>query len=133
VHGIDLGKLSPAERKVLELVLDPKQKNVQSKIPLVNNIRKRMDPTTAIHDPLSFYARFVKPFLNGKDAYRMYAPRLMSAVTIMHDFSIATGKRINQNPLFGPKPTQATTPVASPTKGMSPIDIMAHNAKNRIK
>lgn len=131
VHGVDLKRLSPAERKVLELVLDPAQKDIPSNIPLVNNIKSRMDPIKDIHNPMMFYTKFVKPFLNGKDAYRTYVPHNMSSVTVLKDFSIATGKPINKNPLFGQKPVQSTTPEKPSTTGMSPIDVMAQAAKNK--
>ena len=132
VHGIDLKRLSPAERKVLELILDPDEKDVPSRIPLVNNIKARMDPIEEIQNPMTFYTKFVKPFMNGKDAYRTYVPNLMMNVTVLKDFSIATGKKpvrdpmLNQ-PLFGKKPE----PAKQDTTGMSPIDIMAQNSKNR--
>lgn len=133
VHGIDLKRLSPAERKVLELVLDPEQKDIPSKIPLVNNIKARMDPIEDIHNPMNFYTKFVKPFLNGKDAYRTYVPRNMMSVTVLNDFSIATGKKPVRNPLFGPKqePTQQPGAQQQSTAGMSPIDVMQQNARNR--
>ena len=136
VHGIDLKRLSPAERKVLELVLDPEMKDVPSRIPLVNNIKKRMDPIELIQNPALFYARFVKPFLNGKDAYRTYVPTRMMNVTVLHDFSIATGKK--KTPVATPfskpepqQPQQAVAPEKQSTAGMSPIDIMKMNAQNR--
>ena len=132
VHGVDLKRLSPAERKVLELVLDPEQEDVPSNIPLVNNIKARMDPIKDIHNPVTFYTKFVRPFLNGKDAYRTYIPHNMSTVTVLKDFSIATGKPINRNPLFGQKPMQTQqTPEKPSTTGMSPIDVMAQAAKNK--
>lgn len=132
VHGVDLKRLSPAERKVLEIVLDPKQKDIPSNIPLVNSIKRRMDPIKDIHNPMPFYVKFVKPFLNGKDAYRTYIPKLMLNVTVLKDFSIATGRKPVSNPLFGNKPAvpAAVGPV-SQTKPLNAIDLMAQNAKNR--
>lgn len=101
IHGIDLKRLSPAERKVLEIVLDPKQKDTPSRIPLINNIRKRMDPIEEIQNPQTFYAKFVRPFLNGKDAYRQYIPHLMTGVTRTQKAQISTGKAPTEKPLFG--------------------------------
>ena len=130
VHGIDLKRLSPAERKVLELVLDPKQKNVPSRIPLVNNIKARMDPIENIHNPMTFYTQFVRPFLNGKDAYRTYVPHNMAGITVLKDFSIATGRKPVENPLFGKKPeVEPTKPAAQEPQHRTPIDIMASNTK----
>jgi hypothetical protein len=101
IHGIDLKRLSPAERKVLEIVLDPEQRDKPSRIPLINNIRKRMDPIEEIQNPQTFYAKFVRPFLNGKDAYRQYIPHLMTGTTRMRKAQISTGKSATENPLFG--------------------------------
>lgn len=134
VHGIDLKKLSPAERKVLELVLDPEQKDVPSRIPLVNNIKKRMDPIEEIQNPTAFYTKFVRPFLNGKDAYRTYVPHNMSMVTVLKDFSIATGKKPVENPLFGKKPGEHKPndpnqpPETAKPQALNPIDVMKQNA-----
>lgn len=133
VHGVDLKRLSPAERKVLELILDPEMKDVPSRIPLVNNIKARMDPIELIQNPMAFYSRFVRPFLNGKDAYRTYVPVRMRNVTVLKDYSIATGKKPVERPLFGKKvePQQPQAPEKPDTTGMSPIDIMKMNAQNR--
>jgi hypothetical protein len=123
VHGIDLKRLSPGERKVLEFLLDPKKKNTPSKIPLINNIRKRMDPISDIQNPMTFYSKFVKPFLNKKDAYRQYIPKLMSGVTRISQAKISTGKPDTKDPLFGKVPDPLAKPQAEP-KALSPIDVM---------
>jgi hypothetical protein len=128
VHAIDLKRLSPAERHVLEVIMDPDQNKKPSRIPLINNIMRRMDPTLMIKNPMAFYTQFVKPFLNGKDAYRTYIPHNMMTVTVQKDVKIGTGKKPIENPLFGPK--QVQEPTGQP-KAVSPIDIMAQNAKNR--
>lgn len=129
VHGIDLKRLSPAERKVLEIVMDPKQNRRPSRIPLINNIMRRMDPALLVKNPVAFYAQFVKPFLNGKDAYRTYIPHNMSTVTIQKNVEISTGRPPPpEKPLFGAKP--AAEPAEEP-KALTPIDIMAQAAKNR--
>ncbi|MHA2045170.1 MAG: hypothetical protein ACW99G_10265, partial [Candidatus Thorarchaeota archaeon] len=63
VHAIDLKRLTAAEREVLNAVLDPKQKGKTHKLPLVNDILTRMDPTELIRSPTSFYNQLVKQFL----------------------------------------------------------------------
>jgi hypothetical protein len=132
IHGIDLKRLSPAERTVLEAILDPEQADKPHRLPMVNDIRRKMDPISLIRNPMVFYTRFVKPFLRHKDAYRTYIPRLMSGITKVRGASVKTGKKPIENPLFGPKPgqQQAQQPAAQP-KAKTPIDIMQQNAKNK--
>jgi hypothetical protein len=132
LHAIDLKRLSPAEREVLEAVLDPEQKDKPHRIPLVNDIKRRMDPIEMIRNPVAFYTKFVKPFLRSKDAYRQYIPSLMSGITKIKDASIKTGKKPVANPLFGQKPgqTQTQQPTAQP-KPLTAIDVMKQNAANR--
>lgn len=131
IHALDLKRLTPAEREVLEAVLDPEQKDKPHRLPLVNDIKRRMDPAELIRNPVAFYTKFVKPFLRGKDAYRQYVPSLMNGITKVKDAKIKTGKKPVENPLFGPKPMQGTDtkqPSAIP-KAHTAIDIMAQNAK----
>lgn len=126
IHGIDLKRLSPAERKVLEVLLDPKMRDTPSRIPLINNVRKRMDPIEEIQNPQSFYVKFVRPFLNGKDAYRQYIPHLMTGVSRISQAKISTGKPPTKNPLFGQvlNPfTKAQT--AKMNEPLTPADKMA--------
>ena len=142
IHGVDLKRLSPAERTVLEAVLDPKDKDKPSRIPLVNDIRRKMDPSMLIRNPVAFYSRFVKPFLRGKDAYRQYIPSRMSAITKLHNASIS-GKKANEKPLFpgaelGMSSPEDIAAMSSPhaqepqqTGGRSPIDIMRANAAKK--
>lgn len=127
VHGLDLKRLSPAERTVLEAVLDPEQKDTPHRIPLVNDIKRKMDPITLIKNPIIFYTKFIKPFLRGKDAYRVYIPARMKSITTVKNAKVSTGKKPNDKPLFGPKPQ------AEPEKpkAMTAIDIMKQNADAR--
>jgi len=131
LHGIDLHRLTPAERRVLEDVLDPEPQRGPSPIKLVNDIRKKMDPLELIKNPVVFYVRFVKPFARGKDIYRQYIPRRMSNVTVVRAAKIGTGKPPVPKPLFGPKRPVEREPITkdTDTKGLTPIDIM--KLKNR--
>lgn len=133
VHGLDLKRLSPAERAVIEAVLDPEQLDKPHRIPLVNDIKRKMNPLELIKNPVAFYTKFIKPFLRGKDAYRTYIPHNMTAITKVLGASIKTGKKPVDKPLFGQKkePAAPTEPGRSPTAGMSPADIMAQATKNR--
>ncbi|OGR24991.1 MAG: hypothetical protein A2139_14885 [Desulfobacca sp. RBG_16_60_12] len=127
MHAIDLKRLSPAQRAVLEAVLDPEGANKPHRIPLVNDIRRRMDPIQLIRNPVAFYSRFLKPFLNRTDAYRQYIPKRMTSITVVKDATISTGKAPNKHPLFPPKP-QTLPGYATTVKGLqtpgTPIDIM---------
>ncbi len=133
VHAIDLKRLSPAEREVLEDVLDPEQKDKVHRIPLVNDIKRKMDPLALIRNPVIFYTKFVKPFLRGKDAYRQYIPGRMSGITVVRGAKISTGKKPVERPLFGPKFPGQELGMASPEElgGMTPIDIMKRNAAKK--
>lgn len=130
LHGIDLKRLAPRERKILEFLLDPEMKNAQSNIALVNMIRKRMDPIAEIGNPMTFYTKFVKPFLNKKDAYRQYIPKLMSGVTKIKNAKIGTGKAPVKDPLFGKVPSPVVK-TAEPPKPLTAIDVMKQNAAKK--
>jgi hypothetical protein len=67
MHGLDLKRCTPAEREVLEAILDPDLKDKPHRIPLVNDIKRRMDPIELIRNPVVFYTKFVKPFMRKKD------------------------------------------------------------------
>jgi hypothetical protein len=99
MHGIDLKRLTPAEREVLDTIMDPAQRGKTHRIPLVNDILRRMNPVEDIKNPMSFYSKFVKVFLRNKDAYRTYYPHHMLHVVISKQTSV-TGKVINPKPLF---------------------------------
>jgi hypothetical protein len=77
MHGIDLKRLTPAEREVLEAILDTKAKSKPQDIPLVRDILARMDPVRDIRNPMNFYSKFVKGFIRDKDVYRQYFSNLM--------------------------------------------------------
>jgi len=98
VHGIDLKRLTVAEREVLRAILDPANKKKRHKLPLVNDILSRMNPSEDIKNPIGFYQKFIKVFLRNVDAYRKYNPSFMMNVTTV-DMSKVKG-HINANPLF---------------------------------
>jgi hypothetical protein len=135
VQCIDLKRLSPAQREVLEAVLDPARKDEVHRLPLVNDIKRRMDPVQLIGNPLAFYSRFVKPFLQRVDAYRQYIPHRMSGVTKVRDQSISGGYYSDTpRPLFG-KPSHTTSSTGAkrsdPGKPLTAIDIMKQNANKK--
>ena len=99
VHGIDLKRLTTAEREVLYAIMDPKTKEKPHRLPLVNDIVRRMDPLTEIKSPQAFYSKFVKVFLRQADAYRQYDPRRMTGVTIVKE-TLVKGTVSNSRPLF---------------------------------
>ncbi len=99
MHAIDLKRLTPAEREVLDAIFTPENRGKPHRIPLVNDILRRMNPIDEIKNPVSFYSKFVKVFLRNKDAYRTYYPKRMLSVTIAKVTSV-TGKVINPKPLF---------------------------------
>ncbi len=138
VHGIDLKRLSPAEREVLEAVLDPAQEGKPHRIPLVNDIRRKMDPIELIRNPTIFYTKFVKPFLRRKDAYRQYLPNRMSGITKVRDARISTGKRpverpLFKEPMFGKRFPGEELGMMSPEElaNVAPIDIMKRSAAKK--
>lgn len=90
VHAIDLGRLTPAERKILTDMMDPATKVTGHRIPMVNDILRRMDPLDEINSPQVFYSRFVKVFLKNKDAYRKYRPERMQNLRVVED-TVADG------------------------------------------
>lgn len=117
-HGLDLSMLLPADREVLELVMDPGSKGKVHRIPLVNDILRRMDPIQEIKNPVSFYAKFVKPFLLGKDVYRTYWHNRMTNVVVVKGTHVQgqmiTPKPVNDKPLFHGVEHKTTTKVHVP-------------------
>jgi hypothetical protein len=111
VHGIDLGRLDPAERSVLEAIMDPETKKHPHRIPLVNDIVRRMDVLTEIRNPVGFYTKFVKPFLRGKDAYRTYYQPQMSGIRVLESPAPPQAAK----PLFGNRPAQGKQPEETPS------------------
>jgi hypothetical protein len=127
LHAIDLKRLSPAEREVLQAVLAPRDAKPH-RLPLVNDIRSKMNPRDLIRNPKMFYTQFVKLFLRNKDAYRQYNPTLMTGVTRVEHIGIdGKPQNPNQSPLFGePQQTPTaldrlkTTPTPAAQASMSP-------------
>lgn len=109
MHGIDLKRLTPAEKKVLDTIMDPAQRGRPQRIPLVRDILKRMDPVEDIKNPVSFYAKFVKVFLRNKDAYRTYYPTRMYNVTVAQQTHVH-GTVVNPKPLFHKVESRPRTP-----------------------
>ena len=83
VHAIDLKRVTPAEREVLEFIFDPANRGKRHKLSLVNDILGRMDPPRDVLSPAAFYVKFVKPFVRDKDAYRTYFPERMQDVKVL--------------------------------------------------
>lgn len=101
MHGIDLKRLTEAQRVVLKTIMKPEAKRKTHRIPLINDVLRRMDPPTLIQNPVSFYNQFVKQFLKNIDAYRTYYTARMSGIQVT-DMTKAKGPVINPKPLFGP-------------------------------
>lgn len=103
VHGIDLKRVTPAQRDVLQIIMDPEaRKNPAqaTKYPLVQDILRRMPaPEDEIKNPLSFYQRFVKPFMNRADVYRKYNTGYMFNVQVLKESKVQ-GAVMNPKPLF---------------------------------
>lgn len=99
LHGIDLKRLTPAQVDVLHQIMDPETKTKGSRVSLVNDILRRMDPVEEIKNPLTFYVKMVKPFLRGADAYRRYNVPQMSNVTVLRESKVSGGVT-NPAPLF---------------------------------
>lgn len=99
MHGIDMKRLTAAEREVILAVFDPKTKKGLHRIPMVNDILRRMNPIQEVKNPMSFYQKFVKVFLRNKDAYRTYENVRMLNVTIVKESSVI-GSVTNPKPLF---------------------------------
>ncbi len=109
MHGIDLKRVTPAEVQVLHAIMDPETKiKVDSgqwpvdgvpPYPLIRDILKRLDPVEEIKNPMSFYARFVKPFIAHKDVYRRYKLQYMFGAQIVRE-SAVQGAITNPRPLF---------------------------------
>lgn len=114
IHALDLKRLSPADREVLELIMDPESKGKVHRIPIVNDILKRMDPLIEIKNPVSFYAKFVRPFLHSKDAYRTYFPNRMANATVIEKSSV-------QGQVIDPKPLLHAISPTQPPAGQSEL------------
>jgi hypothetical protein len=138
MHGIDLKRLTEAERVVLRTIMDKEMRKtvpggsfgtpLPHPIPLVNDILRRMDPTEEIKNPVAFYSKFVKVFIRNKDAYRTYFPRRMWSVTVVKKTDVR-GAVINPNPLFKKSEIKPKEPV--PPTGTAPgrIDLIKQRAQ----
>lgn len=101
LHAIDLKRITPAERRTLEAIMDPETKRKGNHpYPLVNDILRRMDPSEEIKIPLNFYHRLVKPFIRNKDCYRRYKVALISGVQVMQKSHMEGHQMTNPKPLF---------------------------------
>ncbi len=99
VHGLDLKRMTPAEQEVIRAIFDPSTGKYVHKIPLVNDILRRMNPILEVKNPHSFYHKFVKVFIRNKDVYRIYEMRFMLNVTVAKDTKVQ-GTTFNPKPLF---------------------------------
>lgn len=99
MHGVDMKRLTAAEREVLVAIFDKKTKKGQHRIPLVNDVLRRMNPLVEVKNPVSFYQKFVKVFLRNKDAYRTYEQGRILNPTIVKETSVLGGPQ-NPTPLF---------------------------------
>lgn len=99
LHAIDLKRITAAEREVLQAIFDPQWQKKPHRLPLVRDILKRMNPVEDVKNPLSFYHKFVRIFLQNKDAYRQYFPSRMMNITIVK-LSAVKGGVVNPKPLF---------------------------------
>lgn len=106
LHGLDMRRMTEAERTVLEAIFDPDaDRSRPHRLPLVNDILRRMDPLQEAKNPVTFYARMVKPFLRtAGDVYRTYFPtRMLGVVTVKHSGmhgQIRDQKSLFKAPLF---------------------------------
>jgi len=98
-HGIDMKRLTAAEREVIQAIFDPRTKKGMHRIPLVNDVLRRLNPLQEVKNPMSFYQKFVKVFLRNKDAYRVYDSTRMLTVTIVKESNVIGGVQ-NPKPLF---------------------------------
>lgn len=83
MQGLDLKRMTPAEVEVLRAVMDPASKGKPHRLPLVNDILRRLDPLELVSNPIAFWQRFIKPFIHGSDVYRQYWPARMYGIQVM--------------------------------------------------
>lgn len=131
MHGIDLKRLTMAEREVLDAIFNKEQQGKPHRLPLVNDILRRMDPLEDVKNPMTFYSKFVKVFIRNKDAYRTYYPRRMLSVVVV-DQSNVSGKVINPKPLFHKVETPKAPEPAKPVDRMALIKQRAQAAKTPV-
>lgn len=111
MHGLDLKRMTEAEREVIKGVFNPKK--AHHKLPLVNDVLARMDPLKEIKNPHSFYHKFVKIFIRNKDVYRIYELPRMLSVTIVRETKVI-GNVKNPNPLFHKVESKTPPPAPKP-------------------
>ena len=99
MHGLDMKRMTQAEREVIVAVFDPRTKKGLHRIPLVNDILRRMNPLVEVKNPMSFYQKFVKVFIRNKDVYRMYETVKMLNATVVKQTNVLGGVN-NPKPLF---------------------------------
>lgn len=100
VHALDLKRVTPAQREVLVAIFDPKSRGQRHRIPLVNDILRRMDPVVLVKNPLAFYQRLVRQFMRtAGDCYRRYVHRLIVNPQVVKRSQVE-GKVTNPTPLF---------------------------------
>jgi hypothetical protein len=135
IHGLDMRHLSPADREVLELIMDPDSKGKIHRIPIVNDILKRMDPLVEIKNPVTFYAKFVRPFIRNKDAYRSYWQHRMTNATVVAHSQVTGGAQggaaaTNPKPLFHAiSPKTSAAPAASNKKPLFSLPPLQQSRK----
>ena len=116
VHALDLKRMTGAQREVIEAIMDPKFQGIRRhRLPLVNDIMRRFKrPVDEIKKPITFYAKFVRPWLRtAGDCYRTYFPERMYNVTVVERTSKKPGGPkgpsgprgpVGPNPMGGGKP-----------------------------
>lgn len=124
LHGIDMKRLTAAEREVLQAIFEPKWKKQMHRLSLVRDILRRMDPPEEAKNPMAFYYRFVKVFLKHKDAYRRYyVGRMINVTTVQVSYS--RGAAFNPKPLFkkigSPEGKAATKKATDKQNEMTPL------------
>lgn len=121
IHALDLKRMTPAEREVMFEVMNPDNRGKPHRIPLVADILRRMDPVEDIKNPVSFYSKFVRPFLRtAGDVYRQYYPRKMTGVIVVRQTKVKGGV-INPKPLFHGTTTKSPEKPSAPNKPVSKV------------
>ena len=100
MHGLDLKRMTAAQREVLDAVFHPDPGGAPHRLPLVNDIRRRMNVLEEAKNPVSFYNKFVRVFLRtAGDVYRTYDSARMINPTIVKQTDVRGGVT-NPKPLF---------------------------------
>lgn len=130
VHAIDLDRMSPVERGLVQAVLDPDTYHRPHPNPMVNAIRQRLDPLQLISNPLAFYTRFLRPFIHQRqiDIYRQYIPHRMHDETVVKRMTISGKPKVSHPLNFLPKPDRPDQPKTP----LTPIDAMKAGQQKRM-